>query len=137
MRLNLTNQRLLMPTVGVIFLIFLAQACLLSAQAQPTPEAAIDLFLRSNASLPKGDAKAQQLYTGMRTWLGSYQGIRKEGKDYIATFQNASLPVVVRLNAKGNITSFWMGCPLSGSLSLNQAPAEVRQPFSKCSNLKK
>jgi len=127
------NRRMIKQTIGTLFLgLLLTQAQLVAAQAQPTPEMAIDQFLRSDAPLPGADAKAQQQYLSLRNWLGAYQETRKEGNNYLATFENGSLPVFVDLDASGQIKSYGVGCPRSQSLSLSQLPADLRQAWSTC-----
>jgi hypothetical protein len=130
------NQRMFKKTIGALFLgLLLTQAQLVAAQAQPTPEMEIDRFLRSDAPLPGADTKTQQQYLSFRSWIGAYQGTRKNGNHFLATFENGSLPVFVKLNTSGKIESYGAGCPLSQSLSLSQLPTDLRQAWSKCTTL--
>lgn len=103
------------------------------AQAQSNPvEATIDRAFRSGSFPPGTDAQLQRLVNGIRAWMGSYRGLRKEGNDYVAMFEGGELPVGVRQDAKGQIKSVAFGCPRSKSLKLSQASREVRQVLSKC-----
>jgi hypothetical protein len=137
MRETIVNQNIIRPTLGALFLgLLIAQTPFSAAKAQSIPETMIDLFLRSNAPIPSIDSKTQQLYLSMRNWLGPYQGVRKVGNEYLATFKYALLPVVVQLNGRGQIQAIGTGCPRSESLSLRQAPNNLRQAWSKCTSLK-
>jgi hypothetical protein len=123
--------------LGALLLgLLIAQTPFSAAKAQSIPETMIDLFLRSNAPIPGVDSKTQQMYASMRNWLGPYQGVRKVGNEYLATFKYALLPVVVQLNGSGQIEGIGTGCPRSESLSLRQAPKNLRQVWSKCTSLK-
>jgi hypothetical protein len=131
------NRNMISPILGALLLgLLIAQTPFSAAKAQPGPETIIDLFLRSNAPMPGVDSKTQQLYVSMRNWLGPYQGIRRVGNEYLATFKYALLPVVVQLNSSGQIEGVGTGCPRSKSLSLRQAPNNLRQAWSKCTSLK-
>lgn len=131
------NRNMISPILGALFLgLLIAQTPFSAAKAQPSPETMIDLFLRSNAPIPGVDSKTQELYISMRNWLGPYQGVRKVGNEYLATFKYALLPVVVQLNGSGQIKAIGTGCPRSESRSLRQAPTDLRQAWSKCTSLK-
>ncbi|HEY9638234.1 MAG TPA: hypothetical protein V6D14_32885 [Coleofasciculaceae cyanobacterium] len=106
------------------------------AQAQPTPpEAAIDRLFKADSAPPGSSSKQQRLFADVKTWMGAYQGVQKDGSIYLATFERGSLPVSVRLDDKGQITSMSVGCPNSTSLNLNQASVEIRQMLSRCPGL--
>ncbi len=106
------------------------------AQAQPTsPEVAIDQAFRLGSLPPEADAQIQSLVAGIRNWMGSYQGLRRQGDDYLVMFERGELPVSVRQDARDQINSVSFGCPRSKSLNLNQASKELRQVFSPCPNL--
>lgn len=108
------------------------------AQAQPTPRstspeaAAIDRLFKSNSPPPGADSQAQRLFYDMKSLMGSYQAVQKEGGGYLAKFDRGSLPVSVRLDSKGQIKSISFGCPRSASIALNQASRELRQMLSRC-----
>jgi hypothetical protein len=136
------NRKIISQVIGTLFLgLLVAQMPFSKAEAQPQtdPGTTIDQFLRSNAPLPKADANVQQQYVSLRRWLGAYQGISKEDKNYLATFENGSLPVFVSLNAKGQIESYGIGCPRSQILSLSQMPDNLKQAtkqaWSKCTSI--
>ena len=107
------------------------------AQAQPTAsEVAIDRAFKLGSLPPGTDAQTRSLVAGIRSWMGAYQGLRKEGNDYLVMFERGQLPVSVRQNARGQINSVSFGCPRSRTLNLSQASKELRQVLSSCPNLK-
>ncbi len=111
------------------------------AQAQPasrstSPEAAaIDRLFKADSPPPGADAQSQRLFYGVKSWMGAYQGVQKQSKDYLANFERGSLPVSVRLDGRGQIRSISFGCPRSTSLDLNQASKEIKETFSRCPGL--
>jgi hypothetical protein len=111
--------------------LFLAQAQSISPEA----ETAIDQAFRSGSLPPGTSTQLQSLVNGIRLWMGSYQGLRREGDGYLVTFERGELPVSVRQDAKGQINSVSIGCPRSNSLNLNQASQELRQVLSSCPGL--
>ena len=138
--------RYLMPTVLSVGLLVLPTFVLSAkqtglsksfvAQAQSTsPEAAIDRLFRSGSPPPGAGAETQRLFANVKSWMGSYQGVQKEGSSYLARFERGSLPVSVRLDGKGQIRGIGFGCPRSTSLNLSQASKELRQLLSRCPGL--
>lgn len=108
------------------------------AEAQSnSKEAAIDRLFKSDEPPAGASEQARRLFTGIKTWMGPYQGVQPEGKDYLVRFERGQLPVSVRLDDRGQIESFAMGCARSTSLNLTQASEELRKIMSGCPNLQK
>jgi hypothetical protein len=111
-----------------------------AAKAQPvTPEAkAIAKLFQADSAPPGSDVVTERLFTGVKAWMGAYQGLQKdkEGNWYLVKFDRGSLPVSVRLDSRGQINSLGAGCPSSRSLNLNQASNEIKKLFSSCPGLK-
>jgi hypothetical protein len=121
----------------------LVQPLALVGQAQASPEIIIDRILRSNTSTPStvgSPARANdylQLLGSFKNWLGTYQRIQKDGDNYVAIFDSGSLPIEVRSKPNGAIDSLSFGCPITRSLSLNEAPRELQQALLKCTGFNK
>jgi hypothetical protein len=105
----------------------------LSAQAQPAPEIAIDRIFRYESSVP---AQGRDLLASFKKWMGAYQRIRKDGNSYVAIFDSGSLPIDAKFKTNGSIESVSFGCPTTRSLSLSEAPSDVRQALSKCAGFR-
>ncbi len=127
---------LILPTFAFASLSTKLQPLFL-AQAQSTPrsalpETAINQLFRSNSPPPGSGAQFQRLFSGVKRLMGSYQGVRREGNSYLATFERGAIPVSVRLDARGQIRSVSFRCPRSTSLNLSQASREIRELLSRC-----
>lgn len=112
----------------------LVQTLAITAQAQPAPEVAIDRMFRYDSSAPTD--RERQLLANVKKWMGAYQRVRKDGNSYLAVFDSGSLPVDAKFKANGSIESMSFGCPISRSLSVNDAPIELRKSLSKCAGFK-
>ncbi|MBD2099452.1 hypothetical protein [Leptolyngbya sp. FACHB-261] len=81
-------------------------------------------------------AQFQRFITGFKSWLGNYQSVRADGNNFLVVFERGSIPAAVRLNPRGQIVGLGFECPRSTSVPLNQAPPELRQILSSCSELR-
>jgi hypothetical protein len=104
----------------------------LTAQAQPAPEVMIDRMFVYESS----GGQYQGLITNLKKFMGSYQRIRKDDDNYILVFDGGSLPIDIQTSASGSIVGMNFGCPISRTLSLSDAPSELRQVLSQCSRFK-
>jgi hypothetical protein len=105
----------------------------IAANAQPAPEVAIDRAFRYESSAP---ISSQKTLGGLKDLMGAYQRVRKEGNGYVVVFDRGSLPVDAKFKANGAIESMSFGCPISRSLSLNDASEDLRRALSKCAGFK-
>jgi hypothetical protein len=123
----------------------LVQPLALVGQAQASPEIIIDRILRSDTSTSSSSnvgsaARTNDYLQSLRSfkrWMGNYQRIQKDGDNYVAVFDSGSLPIAVNTKPNGAIDSLSFGCPVTRSLSLNEAPLELRQALIKCSGFNK
>ncbi len=53
--------------------------------------------------------------------LGRFEGVRKEGEDYIAVFERGEVPVTIRLDAEGRIAGLFFKPPRKRLASLDEA----------------
>jgi hypothetical protein len=104
----------------------------LTAQAQAAPEVMVDrMFVyESSGGLYQG------VISGLKKWMGAYQRIRKDDDNYLLVFDGGSLPIDIQTSGSGAISSLTFGCPISRTLSLSDAPSDLRQVLSKCSRFK-
>jgi hypothetical protein len=104
----------------------------LTAQAQPAPEVMVDrMFVyESSGGLYQG------VISNLKKWMGAYQRIRKDDDNYILVFDGGSLPIDIRTSDSGSVTGLNFGCPISKTLSISDAPGELRQVLSQCSRFK-
>ena len=100
------------------------------ANAQPAPEVVLDRAFRYESSAPTTQGRG--LLTSLTVWIGNYQRIRKEGSGYVAVFDRGSLPLDAKFKSNGSIESMTFGCPISRSVSINDAPTDIRKALSKC-----
>ncbi|WP_309739071.1 hypothetical protein [Chamaesiphon sp. OTE_20_metabat_361] len=100
------------------------------ANAQPAPEVVLDRAFRYESSAPTSQGRG--LLTSFQGWLGTYQRIRKDGSGYVVVFDRGSLPLDAKFKSNGSIESMTFGCPISRSVSINDAPTDIRQALSKC-----
>lgn len=107
----------------------------LAVQAQPDPEVAIDRVFRYESSFSSSNSQGQ-LIGIFKNWMGAFQRIRTDGNNYIAVFDRGSLPIDAKFKANGSVESLSFGCPISKSLSLSDAPSNIRQTLSKCAGFK-
>jgi hypothetical protein len=104
----------------------------LTAQAQPAPEVMVDRMFVYESS----GGRYQAVITNLKKWLGAYQRIRKEDDNYLLVFDGGSLPIDIQVSATGSISGLDFGCPISRTLSISDAPSELRQVLSQCSRFK-
>jgi hypothetical protein len=104
----------------------------LTAQAQADPEVMVDrMFIyESSGGLYQG------VISGLKKWMGAYQRIRKDDDNYLLVFDGGSLPIDIQVSASGSISGLNFGCPISRTLSISDAPSELRQVLSQCSKFK-
>ena len=104
----------------------------LTAQAQPAPEVMVDrMFIYESSG-----GRYQAVIGNLKKFMGSYQRIRKDDDNYILVFDGGSLPVDIQVSASGFVSGLDFGCPISRTLSLSDAPSELRQVLSQCSRFK-
>jgi hypothetical protein len=107
------------------------------AQAQPAPEITLDRLFRYDASSSGLNIQYQRVLDSFKNWMGSYQRIRKDNdRSFIVVFDRGSLPLDAKFKTNGSIDSLNFGCPISRSLSLNDAPMDLRKQLSKCTGFK-
>ena len=103
-------------------------------QAQIAAEAAVDKSFRTNVG---SNGKPNQLFVSLKQWLGSYQKVqKKDASNYSGIFERGSVPMEVIFNDDGTVKIFRVGCPITKSVSLAQAPADLQKILSDCANLK-
>ena len=106
----------------------------MAANAQPAPEVAIDRAFRYESSAP--NLQSQKMLGSLKDLMGAYQRVRKDGNGYVVVFDRGSLPVDAKFKANGSIESMSFGCPISRSVSLNDASEDLRRALSKCAGFK-
>jgi hypothetical protein len=104
----------------------------LTAQAQPAPEVMVDRMFVYESS----GGQYQAVISNLKKWMGSYQRIRKDDDNYLLVFDGGSLPIDIQTSASGSVTGLNFGCPISKTLSISDAPSELRQVLSQCSKFK-
>jgi hypothetical protein len=112
----------LIPTMG------------LTAFAQPSPEVEIDKIFRYD-SLPSG-SYGQIGTNSLKAWLGSYQRTIRDGDNYVVVFDRGSLSLNVELKDTGGFKSFTVGCPVTRSLPVSDAPEGYQKILSQCNKSK-
>jgi hypothetical protein len=117
---------------ALVFLSIFSMAT--AARSQPDPEIALDRMFRYDSSAPS--LQSQQMLGSLKKWMGRYQRIRKDSNGYVAVFDSGSLPIDAKFRANGSIESMNFGCPISKSLSLSDAPDDLRRALSKCGGFK-
>jgi hypothetical protein len=128
--LQITSQAVMLLSTFLL----LVQVFATTAQAQPDPEVAIDRMFRYDSSSPSGQGR--EMLGSFKKWMGAYQHIRKDGDSYVAIFDRGSLPIDAKFKANGAIESVSFGCPISKSLSISDAPDDLRKALSKCAGFK-
>ena len=104
----------------------------LTVQAQPAPEVMVDrMFVHESSG-----GLYQAVISSLKKFMGSYQRIRKDDDNYILVFDGGSLPIDIQVSASGSIAGLNFGCPISRTLSISDAPSELRQVLSQCSKFK-
>jgi hypothetical protein len=123
--------------IAIVSAMVLVSLCSLamSATAQPAPEVAIDRMFRYS-SAPGSTSQGRALLGSVIQWMGSYQRTLKDGNGYVAVFDGGSLPIDAKFKANGTVESMTFGCPTSRSLSISNAPPELRKALSKCAGFK-
>jgi hypothetical protein len=106
-------------------------AMVLKASAQMAPEVAIDHIFRYESSSP-GPRGQGELAMSLKKWLGAYQRLLKDGDNYTAVFDRASLPLTVESKENGDFKGFGIGCKSTSSLPMSEAPEEFRKLLLKC-----
>ncbi|GAB1537994.1 serine hydrolase [Scytonema sp. NUACC21] len=71
-------------------------------------------------------AQIRQVIAGLKTQLGTYQGIQNNAQDYLVLFSQASIPTKIVLNAKGQISGLLFQPPQAKVLSLEEAIAQFK-----------
>jgi hypothetical protein len=104
----------------------------LTAQAQPAPEVMVDRMFVYESS----GGRYQGVISSLKKWLGSYQRIRKDDDNYLLVFDGGSLPVDIQISESGSVSGLDFGCPISRTLSIGDAPSELRQVLAQCSRFK-
>jgi hypothetical protein len=135
MKKKISNLQIISRVAMVLStVLLLVQPLAITAQAQPAPEVTIDRMFRYDSSAPSNQGR--QLLGSFKKWMGAYQRIRKDGNSYVAIFDSGSLPIDAKFKANGSIESMSFGCPISRSLSINDAPEDLRKTLSKCAGFK-
>ncbi len=67
--------------------------------------------------------------------LGAFEGVRKEGENYVAVFEKGEVPVVIRLDEKGRIVGLFLKPPRSRLHSLREAATAIEKLPGKTSLL--
>jgi hypothetical protein len=81
--------------------------------------------------------KLQGAMQDLEKWMGSYQNVKKSGDGYSAVFKNGYVPIKVEFKADQSVGRLvFSGCPVGKSLSIKQAPRNMRSVLAKCPNLK-
>ena len=114
--------------------LLLVQTLSITAQAQPAPEVAIDRMFRYESS--STSRQGRDLLISFKKWMGTDQRIRTDGNNYEAIFDGGSLPIEAKFKANGSIESLSYGCPISKSLSLNDASDDLKKALSKCAGFR-
>ncbi len=104
----------------------------LAAQAQPAPEVMVDRMFVYESS----GGRFQGVIGNLKKFMGPYQRIRKDDDNYILVFDGGSLPVDIQVSESGSVSGLDFGCPISRTLSISDAPSELRQVLSQCSRFK-
>jgi hypothetical protein len=126
--LQITNRIALMLAT----ILMLIKTSELTAQAQPAPEVMLDrMFIYESSS-----GQFQGVIASLKKYMGSYQHIRKNDDNYILVFDSGSIPIDIQVSASGSIAGLNFGCPISRTLSVSDAPSELRQVLSQCSKFK-
>ncbi|MCY7337448.1 MAG: hypothetical protein LH613_14755 [Chamaesiphon sp.] len=128
--MQITNRVAMMSSTALL----LVQALAITAQSQPAPEVAIDRMFRYESS--STSRQGRDLLISFKKWMETYQRIRTDGNNYEAIFDGGSLPIEAKFKANGSIESLNFGCPISKSLSINDAPEDLRKALSKCAGFK-
>jgi hypothetical protein len=127
-KLQITNRLALILATTLL----LIKPLELTVQAQAAPEVMVDRMFVYESS----GGQYQGVIGSLKKWMGAYQHIRKDGDTYLLVFDSGSLPLDVRFTTSGSIESMNFGCPISKSLSISDAPSDLRQVLSKCSKFK-
>jgi Beta-lactamase enzyme family len=97
-----------------MFLPILFTPPVLVSQMQITPTAALERLL--SAPSPKSEwfadsflaqvpiTQVEQIITGLRTALGSYQSVQPDGENYVIVFEKGKVAAQIGLNSAGQIT---------------------------------
>lgn len=104
----------------------------LTVQAQPAPEVMVDRMFVYESS----GGRFQAVIGELKKFMGSYQRIRKDDDNYLLVFDGGSLPVDIQVSESGFVSGLDFGCPISRTLSLSDAPSQLRQVLSQCSRFK-
>jgi hypothetical protein len=104
-----------------------------TALAQPSPEVEIDRIFRYDSPAPGSYGQAG-LSGMLQKWLGAYQRTVRDDNNYVVVFDRASLQLLVDVKDNGSFKSFTIGCPVTKSLPLSDAPEDIQRLLSRCRN---
>jgi hypothetical protein len=105
-----------------------------TAQAQASAIVALDKSFKTNT---RANGENSPILTSLKQWLGNYQKVRKvDATNYVGIFDGGSAPIIINFKPDGSIDNFGMGCPVTKSLTLSQAPPDLQKSLSNCPNLK-
>ena len=127
-KLKISSRLALILTTALL----LVKSLELTAQAQPAPEVMVDRMFVYESS----GGRFQTVISSLKKYMGSYQRIRKDDDNYLLVFDGGSLPIDIQVSETGSISGLDFGCPISRTLSISDAPGELRQVLSQCSRFK-
>ena len=127
-QLQITSRLALILTTALL----LIKPLELTAQAQPAPEVMVDRMFVYESS----GGRFQTVISSLKKYMGSYQRIRKDDDNYLLVFDGGSLPIDIQVSDSGSVSGLEFGCPISKTLSISDAPSELRQVLSQCSRFK-
>jgi hypothetical protein len=105
-----------------------------TAKAQASAAIALDKSFKTNT---RANGETSPILTSLKQWLGNYQKVQKiDATNYLGIFDRGSAPVTINFKPDGSIENYNMGCPITKSVSLKQAPADLQQVLTTCPNLK-
>jgi hypothetical protein len=116
--------------------LWLVQSTEIIVRSQSDPGIAIDRVFRYESSSSGFVIPYRESLGNLKKWMGAYQRIIKEGNNYLAIFDRGSLPVLVDLKENGDVKGFTFGCPISKSLSITDAPEDLKKALTGCTNRK-
>lgn len=119
-------------TLMLATMVLLIKPLELTAQAQPAPEVMLDRMFVYESS----GGQYQGTISALKKWMGTYQRIHKDDDNYMLVFDSGSLPIDIQTSVSGSVSGLSFGCPISRTLSISDAPTELRQMLSQCSKFK-
>ncbi|AFY96447.1 hypothetical protein [Chamaesiphon minutus] len=101
-----------------------------NAAAQVAAQAAVDRSFKTNVG---SNGKPNQLFVSLKQWLGNYRKVlKKDASNYLGVFERGSVPVTVNFKPDGSIENFRMGCPVTQSTTVSQAPQQLQKLLANC-----